>query len=53
MDEHYSHPTKTSIYDNVNNIDYDSTSSGQKIHQLHLFGNVSYGAQPDGPNITV
>ena len=53
MDVHYNHPTQKSIYDNVSNIDYDPTSSGQKIHQLHSFGNVSYGVQPGGPNTTV
>ena len=53
MDEHYSHPIKKSIYHNFSNIDYDPTSSDEKIHHFHYFGNVSYGAQPDGPNITV
>ena len=53
MDEYYNHPTTKSIYNSVNNIDYDPTSSEQQIHHFHLFENVSYGVQPARPNITV
>ena len=52
MDTHYHHPTTKSIYSNDKNIDYDPTSSEQHISHYHFFENVSYGVQPDGPNIT-
>ena len=53
--------SETSIYDNVDIDDdhpttksfYDPTSSKQQIHHFQSFGNISYGVQPAGPNITV
>ena len=45
-------PSETTVYDDLI-IDDGSTSSELKIHCIHSFKNVSYGAQPAGPNITV
>ena len=44
--------SETSLYDNVNNVNDDPTSSEQQIHNLHPYNNIIYDVQPAGPNIT-